>query len=69
MKAEIPELQLDTRGALWSTKIDKAARAEFRAWADALHVTEAELSAAIEVVGDEVGHVITYLLKHSKLHD
>jgi hypothetical protein len=44
------------------TKITTQASVEFTAWANALHVTEQELTAVVAAVGNDAGKVITYVL-------
>jgi hypothetical protein len=53
----------ETRGE----RIAPRTSAEFGAWAYALHVTEQELSDAVDAVGDSARDVISYLLKR-KMH-
>lgn len=45
------------------TQINTQAGVEFTAWANALHVTEQELTAVVAAVGNDARKVITYVLK------
>jgi hypothetical protein len=49
------------------TKINTQASVEFTAWANALHVTEQELTAVVAAVGNDARKVITYVLKRPAL--
>jgi hypothetical protein len=46
-------------------KINTQASVELAAWANALHVTEQELTDVVAKVGNDAGAVITYLLKRA----
>jgi hypothetical protein len=56
----------DGKAALPRATIDMDARADVTAWANALHVTEQELTDAVAKVGNHAREVITYLLKRAE---
>lgn len=58
-----PEEKPKQVGQARGERIAPRATAEFGAWAYALHVTEQELSDAVDAVGDNARDVISYLLK------
>jgi Protein of unknown function (DUF3606) len=53
----------DVRTGVPRAKIDMQASVELTAWANALHVTEAELTDVVARVGNDAREVITYVLK------
>ena len=53
----------DRRAAMLRTRINMQASMELTAWANALHVTEQELTDAVATVGNDAREVITYILK------
>lgn len=55
----------DGRTARRRAKINNEASMELTAWANALHVTEQELTDALAKVGNDARAVITYVLKHT----